>query len=101
MRTSTKPPQLRSRGGGFDVHCGFHSESLTKKHVNLLPQWRRLYWACRAAPAGKSSSRAQQEAQVDEDIDDMLEEGNVTKDSIMDSSEDEEDEEEDEVDNIL
>ena len=34
----------------------------------------------------------------------MLEEGNVTKDSIMDSSEDEEDEadeEEEEVDNIL
>ena len=31
----------------------------------------------------------------------MLEEGNVTKDSIMDSSEDEEDDEEDEVDNIL
>lgn len=31
----------------------------------------------------------------------MLDEGNVTKDSIMDSSEDEEDDEEDEVDNIL
>ncbi|PIL28240.1 hypothetical protein GSI_09652 [Ganoderma sinense ZZ0214-1] len=60
--------------------------------------------ARRAAPAEKSSSRARQEAQVDEDIDDMLEEGNVTKDSIMDSSEDEEDEadeEEEEVDNIL
>ncbi len=31
----------------------------------------------------------------------MLDEGNVTKDSIMDSSEDEEDDEEEEVDNIL
>ena len=31
----------------------------------------------------------------------MLEEGNVTRDSIMDSSEDEEDDEEEEVDNIL
>ena len=73
----------------------------TLSEPRKVKSWRRYWYDSAApAPAGKSS-RARQEAQVDEDIDDMLEEGNVTKDSIMDSSEDEEDDEEDEVDNIL